>query len=67
LAGFTYKKETGIKINGDADEPSLVYAYKDAITGNPLFETVTLTGPSASRGKHKFDIDAKFKGFKQDK
>jgi hypothetical protein len=67
LAGYTYKKEEGIKINGDADEPSLVYAYKDAITANPLFETVTLTGPSASRGKHKFDIDAKFKGVKQDK
>lgn len=67
LAGFTYKKETGIKINGDADVPSLVYTYKDAITANPLFETVTLTGPAASRGKHKFDIDAKFKGSKQDK
>jgi hypothetical protein len=67
LADFTYKKENGVKIKGDADEPSLVYTYKDAITGNPLFETVTLTGPSASRGKHKFDIDAKFKGSKQDK
>ena len=67
LAGFTYKKDEGIKINGDADEPSLVYAYKDAITENPLFETVTLTGPSASRGKHKFDIDAKFKGAQKDK
>jgi len=67
LAGFTYKKEEGVKINGDADEPSLVYAYKDAITANPLFEAVTLAGPSASRGRHKFDIDAKFKGVKQDK
>lgn len=67
LVSFAYKKEEGIKVTGDADEPSMVYAYKDAITANPLFETVTLTGPSASRGKHKFDIDAKFKGVQQDK
>lgn len=67
LVGFTYKKDEGIKLNGDAEEPSLVYAFKDAITENPLFETVTLLGPSASRGKHKFDIDAKFKGAQQDK
>jgi len=67
LVGFTYKKDEGVKINGDADEPSLVYTYKDAITENALFASVTLTGPSASRGKHKFDIDAKFKGVQQDK
>jgi hypothetical protein len=67
LASFAYKKEDGIKITGDAEEPSMVYAYKDAITANPLFESVTLTGPSASRGKHKFDIDAKFKGADEDK
>jgi hypothetical protein len=72
LVGFTYNKKDGIKIVGDAEEPSsgepsVVYAYKDAITANPLFETVTLSGPSANRGKQKFDIDAKFKGASKDK
>jgi hypothetical protein len=32
---------------------------------DPLFESVSLTGPSAIRGKHKFDVDAKCKGVPQ--
>ena len=60
LVGFTCKRGDGLKISGEADQPSLVYAFKDAVTANPLFATVTLTGPSMSRGKHKFDVDAKF-------
>jgi len=74
LLNFVYKKEEGFKVSGDADNPKLVYDYKDAITEykddaseKPLFETVTLTGPSASKGKHKFDIDAKFEGAQKNK
>jgi len=62
LVSMTYKKEDGVKLSGEADEPTWVYTYKNAMTEDPLFETVTLNGPSASKGRHKFDIDARFKG-----
>ncbi|MFA7174368.1 MAG: PilN domain-containing protein [Kiritimatiellia bacterium] len=62
LTGFNFKKGDGIRISGDADQPTLVYQFKDAVTADPLFETVTLTGPSASRDKHKFEVNAVFKG-----
>ena len=62
LVAFNYKRDDGMRISGEADQPTLVYDFKNAVTEVPLFESVGLTGPSASKGKHKFDIDAKFKG-----
>jgi hypothetical protein len=62
LNGLSYKREDGIKITGEADVPTLVYEYKNAVTEDPLFETVALLGVSASKGKHKFEVNAKFKG-----
>ena len=62
LVGFNYRREDGVKISGEADQPTLVYDFKNAVTEDPLFESVTLSGPSASKGKHKFDVEAKFKG-----
>jgi hypothetical protein len=65
LTGFTYKRSDGVKIAGEADQPTLVYDFKNAVTEDPLFAAVTLTGPAISRGKHKFDVDAKFKGVEE--
>jgi hypothetical protein len=62
LVGFTYRRDEGVKISGEADQPTVVYDFKNAVTENPLFESVGLVGPSISRGKHKFDVDATFKG-----
>jgi len=62
LTGFNYKRDDGFKVTGEADTPTLVYDFKNAITEDPLFESVSLTGPSVSKNKHKFDVDAKFKG-----
>ncbi len=62
LTGFSYKREDGVRIAGEADVPALVYDFKKVVTEDPLFETVTLMGVSASKGKHKFEVDAKFKG-----
>lgn len=62
MTGFNYRRDDGVKITGEADLPTLVYDFKNAVTEDPLFEGVSLTGPSASKGKHKFDVDAKFKG-----
>lgn len=62
LIGVSYRRDDGMKISGEAEQPTLVYDFKNAVTENPLFEAVTLTGPSISKGKHKFDVDATFKG-----
>lgn len=62
LISFNYRRDDGVKIGGEADQPTLVYDFKNAVTEDQLFETVSLTGPSASKGKHKFEVDAKFKG-----
>ena len=62
LIGLTYRRDDGVKISGEADQSTLVYDFKNAVTEDPLFESVSLTGPSISKGKHKFEVDAKFKG-----
>jgi len=62
LTGFNYKRDDGFKVTGEADTPTLVYDFKNAITEDSLFESVALTGPSVTKNKHKFDVDAKFKG-----
>ena len=63
LYGFTYIKEEGVKIMGEADAPSIVYDYVDAVKEEPIFETVTFPAVSTTaKGKQKFDIDAKFPG-----
>lgn len=62
LLGFNYRRDDGVRISGEADQPTLVYDFKDAVTADPLFESVSLTGPTISKGKHKFEVDAKFKG-----
>jgi hypothetical protein len=66
LIAFSYRREDGVKFSGEADEAPLVYEFKDAVTADPLFENVMLTGPSISKNKYKFDVDAKFKGVKKE-
>ncbi|MCL2103809.1 MAG: hypothetical protein FWH21_01925 [Kiritimatiellaeota bacterium] len=68
LFSFTYNKEDGIKVSGEADSTDLVYDYIESLKTDPLFESVTYGGLSATaRGKQKFDIDAKFHGAQQKK
>lgn len=62
LVSLNYRRDDGVRLSGEADQPTLVYDFKNAITEDPLFESVSLTGPSISKGKHKFEVDAKFKG-----
>ncbi|MCL1919695.1 MAG: hypothetical protein FWG50_01245 [Kiritimatiellaeota bacterium] len=63
LYAFTYTKEEGIKISGEADAPSLVYDYVDAMKEESIFETVNFPGASTTaKGKQKFEIDAKLRG-----
>ncbi|MBP5320466.1 MAG: hypothetical protein J6334_05725, partial [Kiritimatiellae bacterium] len=67
LTTLTYKRTDGIKVSAESDQASMAYDFKDAVTENPLFETVTLTGPSISKGRNKFDVNAVFKGSAQKK
>jgi hypothetical protein len=61
LTEFSFKREEGVKITGEANERGLVYSLKDAVTENPLFASVTLSGPTLSKNdRHRFVIDAKY-------
>jgi len=69
LGSFQYRRGESVRINGDAAQPTDVYAYKDALAkiefedGARLFNEVRLTGPSATRGgRHKYEIEAVFEG-----
>jgi hypothetical protein len=67
LTAITYKRTEGVKISGEADDPPLVYQFKNAVTEDPLFASVSLTGPSAVKGRYKFDVNAVFKGSEEKK
>ncbi len=62
LSALTYRREEGIKLQGDASGSTLVYAFKDALDGAGLFAGSKLTGPTldAGRRRHRFEIDARF-------
>ena len=66
LTSFTYKRGERLSIVGEAQQPTDVYEFKNALTEaatedeGKLFTDVTLTGPSQSRGVHKFTIEGSF-------
>lgn len=66
LTSFSYKRGERLSVVGEAQQPTDVYAFKNALTeaatedDEKLFTEVTLTGPSQSRGVHKFSIEGSF-------
>ena len=66
LTSFTYRRGERLSIVGEAQQPTDVYEFKNALTeaatedDEKLFTEVTLTGPSQSRGVHKFSIEGSF-------
>lgn len=73
LNSWNFKREdesindAGLRISGEADNASLIYNFKDKVIalkhvdGTPVFNQVTLIGPSATKnGKQKFDLDCRF-------
>ena len=66
LTSFNYKRGERLSIMGEAQRPTDVYEFKNALTeaatedDEKLFTDVTLTGPSQSRGVHKFSIEGSF-------
>jgi hypothetical protein len=69
LTSWTYKRDEGVKVSGEADEAEFVYRFKDNMAeagteedSEPVFANVVLNGPSAGRGgKQKFDLDCNYK------
>jgi hypothetical protein len=71
LTSWTYRRDEGVKVSGEADEAELVYRFKDnmaeagteAEDDDPVFAKVLLNGPSAGRGgKQKFDLECGYEG-----
>ena len=71
LTTWNYKRDEGVRVSGEGDAAESVYAFKDAMDemsagegedGERIFPTVTLNGPNASKGRHRFDLDCQYKG-----
>ncbi|MDE3275084.1 MAG: PilN domain-containing protein [Verrucomicrobiota bacterium] len=66
LTSFNFRRGERLSIVGEADQPTSVYDFKNALAdaetedGAKLFAEVNLTGPSQSRGVHKFSIECLF-------
>jgi hypothetical protein len=71
LTSFNYRRGDKLAISGEAQQPTDVYEFKNALAvaeteagedseTEKLFENVNLTGPSLSRGMHKFSIEINF-------
>lgn len=66
LTSFSYRRGDKLSIAGEAEQPTDVYDFKNALTeaaaddGDRLFAEVALSGPSQSRGVHKFSVECLF-------
>ena len=70
LTSWTFKRDEGVKVSGEADEADQVYRFKDNMAeagtedddDEPVFASVILNGPSAGRGgKQKFDLECSYR------
>lgn len=72
LTSFNYRRGDKLSLSGEAEQPTDVYDFKNALAaaeteadeeGNTekVFKNINLTGPSLSRGKHKFSIEIDFR------
>ena len=71
LSGWTYRRDDGIRVSGDAETSEATYAFKDAMDaltagededGEKIFNAVNLNGPNASKGSYRFDLECGYKG-----
>jgi hypothetical protein len=68
LNSWSFRRDEGVKVSGEADEAEFVYKFKDNMVeagsedgGDSVFAEVLLNGPSAGRGgKQKFDLDCNY-------
>lgn len=70
LSSWTYKRDDGVRVSGEAEgEAEPVYVFKDSMDalsaggeedGEKIFGMVELSGPNASRGGYRFDLDCRY-------
>lgn len=66
LTSFNYRRGDKLSVSGEAQQPTDVYDFKNELTeaeaddGEKLFAEVNLSGPSQSRGVHKFSVECLF-------
>ena len=69
LSSWTYKRDEGVRVSGDAATAEDVYAFKDAMDAlsageekdaEVIFNVVDLSGPNASKGVYRFDLDCQY-------
>ena len=69
LSAWNYKRDEGVRVTGDAEAAEDVYEFKDKMDamaegedgeGERIFGTVDLSGPNASRGGYRFDLDCQY-------
>ena len=70
LSAWNYKREDGVRVSGDSENAEAVYKFKDEMDamsdgedgeGERIFGTVDLSGPNASKGGYRFDLDCQYK------
>ena len=64
LSSFSYRKDEGVKLSGEAGAVNLVYDFKTALDGAKMFRDVSLQGPRGEprTGRQLFDMDLKLAG-----
>ena len=72
LSSWTYRRDEGVRVSGDAETSEATYAFKDAMDammagedeedGEKIFNTVNLSGPNASKGGYRFDLECSYLG-----
>ena len=71
LSSWDYKRDEGVRVRGDADTAEETYAFKDAMDAlaagglegedsEPIFGSVILTGPNASKNRYSFSLDCQY-------
>lgn len=62
LTSFTYRKEDGMELIGEADSGALVIQYNENLNGSGLFVSVK-AGPRTltTKGRHRFSFDISLK------
>ena len=75
LSAWNYRRDEGVRVTGDSETAEAAYAFKDAMDemtdgdeggGERIFGTVDLSGPNASKGGYRFDLDCQYKTADED-
>ena len=71
LSSWSYRRDEGVRVSGDAERAEDVYEFKDAMDAlsagededdEKVFNAVSLNGPNASKNGQRFDLDCQYQG-----